>query len=788
MTVNPNAYAVIIGINKYIDSSFQELRFAEKDAQDIYNALTSDKSIFPKENVRLLKGEQATTKQISAALYKDVVRDRKKGDIVLVYFSGHGFLDETLNIGYIGTQDTDLHEVQENPKTGLSMDELYNNYFSEQKSQADWVIFILDCCHSGAVVPTPATGSKSAIFLTTNIPPDKGLVKSDYFSGGQKRIAILSSPRGVASRESAQKQNGLFTYYFVKGLVEGACDNNGDVTIDSLLAYIRANIYEQPTIRYGYDQKFVLATTGKPIPSPKVYQADYLSGFLSREFNLEFISNPLDFCQKFIDALLEKFQCICEGEGGVNIEQYILNSIREIFNGEFVFILHFENGEAITKYCSEYPQGYNTDMLIQIAAGINERATKGQSVIGQNAFLYNYEHLLANIQSKSSDKSAQASKRNRMLIIPMKGSSNDNIVISGLPEDALWVNDVSAIILRSIYSSTLGFNSIVSLEKLEEDLLDSLHFTFNFLPIKLYDKRFDLFSKSVENLTVHFQPIFYLHPTYIHICGWEALARDKSSGNLPFHLFRVAEQWGPRFCIELDRYILLNAAKVYKTSRDSIRGLRRSEDIKDLSINVYPQSLMRSAYYEAFNEILKQDCIPPENIVLEISEKCPIPDEASDYTTAVEAFRKQLLKYVKNYHIKFAIDDFGLGYGSLSRLIGLEPNYIKVDRSILVSDHSELTLSYLLNLLQGDNIYTSKIVVEGFDARTRNITLKDLYRIGIRYVQGYLLGEISPTLYTLSKETRKNLYKMLGSVKTVPEGQEDRNSVGFFSNVENNEQ
>jgi len=312
-------------------------------------------------------------------------------------------------------------------------------------------------------------------------------------------------------------------------------------------------------------------------------------------------------------------------------------------------------------------------------------------------------------------------------------------------------------------------NSITSSALVEERILDDLKATFNRLPTKLYDRRFALFSRRVDNLIVHFQPIVYLDPDFLHICGWEALARDASTLETPNYLFKVAEQWGPRFCIELDQQIVMIAPPLYRKALSQVPGFRRVEDIKDLSINVYPQSLDSEVYYQMVGESIRQKALPPEYMVLEISEKTPVPNPkglAED--AAVVAFRDRLKQYVDHYNVRFAIDDFGVGHSSIIRLASLSLNYIKIDRSVIANVNGVNILTNTFNLIKGSRWDTPKVVVEGFDeAEDQKVTLNELYEIGVRYVQGYLVGKIGPGIYRLDKTLEARLAKKLGKAGSM---------------------
>lgn len=85
MPMEGNSYAVLIGIDKYKDPSLVDLRYAEKDCRDLHRVLTDPEiGNFESENATLLLGQNATKQKIEEELYRNVVKNRKPEDIVLV--------------------------------------------------------------------------------------------------------------------------------------------------------------------------------------------------------------------------------------------------------------------------------------------------------------------------------------------------------------------------------------------------------------------------------------------------------------------------------------------------------------------------------------------------------------------------------------------------------------------------------------------------------------------------------------------------------------------------------
>src|SRR6185503_9520309 len=103
----------------------------------------------------------------------------------------------------------------------------------------------------------------------------------------------------------------------------------------------------------------------------------------------------------------------------------------------------------------------------------------------------------------------------------------------------------------------------------------------------------------------------------------------------------------------------------------------------------------------------------------------------------IKWFREHLKSYT-DQGISFAIDDFGVGYASTSRLSRIEPEFVKIDRDALLHHLGSFTLEYARRLVS-ESIGKMKMVVEGFDDQSK-FTLAELYDLKIRYVQGHVFG------------------------------------------------
>src|SRR6185436_14368457 len=174
------------------------------------------------------------------------------------------------------------------------------------------------------------------------------------------------------------------------------------------------------------------------------------------------------------------------------------------------------------------------------------------------------------------------------------------------------------------------------------------------------------------------------------------------------------------------------------------------------------ESLMRTAYYRAVKEVISEKKIMNgHQIPLELSEKAPIPPvepgDAPHFRPVT--FKDRLQMFMREFEVNFAIDDFGVGNATSARLAGLNPAYVKVDRDILLGDFGELTIEYVLKVAQ-QGLRQQRVVIEGIEENSR-ISLKRLHELGVRRVQGYLIGKPGPDVYHLDEHVLKYLSKLI---------------------------
>jgi formylglycine-generating enzyme required for sulfatase activity len=159
---------------------------------------------------------------------KRLFEDRHPDDLVLFYYSGHGLLDARGRF-YLAMTETDPAD----PDAG-SIDETWlRGVFDESRSRRQ--VAILDCCHSGALIPgEPARKDASASPILTERTLDPS---------GHGRFIMAATTATTSAFE--QEGRSLYTRHLVEGLKDGgAAPRSPEVTVFDLHAFVKRRVAE----------------------------------------------------------------------------------------------------------------------------------------------------------------------------------------------------------------------------------------------------------------------------------------------------------------------------------------------------------------------------------------------------------------------------------------------------------------------------------------------------------------------------------------------------------------
>jgi EAL domain-containing protein (putative c-di-GMP-specific phosphodiesterase class I) len=226
-------------------------------------------------------------------------------------------------------------------------------------------------------------------------------------------------------------------------------------------------------------------------------------------------------------------------------------------------------------------------------------------------------------------------------------------------------------------------------------------------------------------LQLHYQPKFATGD--LHLVGVEALARwqHPTRGQLPPGDFiPLAEHTG--LIRPLTLFVLREAARQWRAWH---------EDDLDVTIavNLSVANLLDNQLVDDVKGILTEEQMPPEHLVLEITESSVMTDPQRTIA---------MLERLAAMEIRLSIDDYGTGHSSLAYLRRLPVHELKIDRAFvqdLGSDDQDLQI--VRSTIALGHSLGLRVVAEGVeDARALALLEAD----DCDLVQGFHLGRPVP--------------------------------------------
>ena len=223
-------------------------------------------------------------------------------------------------------------------------------------------------------------------------------------------------------------------------------------------------------------------------------------------------------------------------------------------------------------------------------------------------------------------------------------------------------------------------------------------------------------------ITPHYQPLVSLEGN--RIIGFEALARWHSDeiGYVPPDVFiSIAEECG--LINDLGDRLLRQAC------RDAVSW---PDDLL-LAFNLSPRQFQNPSLALRVLSVLNETGLPPSRLEIEITESAFVGDIA---------LARKIIEDLRAVGVRIALDDFGTGYATLSQLISLHFDKIKIDKSFIArlgkDADSDIIVKAVLGLARGLGLTSLAEGIE--DAGQRG----NLLAAGCNQGQGYLFGKAMP--------------------------------------------
>ncbi|AKT50548.1 putative bifunctional diguanylate cyclase/phosphodiesterase [Arsenicicoccus sp. oral taxon 190] len=233
-----------------------------------------------------------------------------------------------------------------------------------------------------------------------------------------------------------------------------------------------------------------------------------------------------------------------------------------------------------------------------------------------------------------------------------------------------------------------------------------------------------------ERWTVLYQPIINLRAE--QVSGVEALLRwtDPEGDFIGIEeIIRLAEEFGS--IISIGTWVLEQAVD------QALQWYREGYPLT-VAVNISVHQLVAPTFAATVRRVLDESGLPPELLILEITETVVLEQTAETVAT---------LEELRTLGIRVAIDDFGTGYSGLANLRSLPLDILKIDRTFVQglgeSGGDEAVVAAVSRL--GRELGLT-ITAEGIETRVQEARARML---GISAAQGYLYARPLPATQIL---------------------------------------
>ena len=280
-----------------------------------------------------------------------------------------------------------------------------------------------------------------------------------------------------------------------------------------------------------------------------------------------------------------------------------------------------------------------------------------------------------------------------------------------------------SIVCSLAYGKDAFENAQIGLKKILKNKKDFI-LASNFLEEatkKSHEKlnKFMMLKEAIDDYRIvsHFQPIIDNQTRKIE--KYESLVRliDKNNNIVsPYHFLDVAKEG--KYYHEITSIVLKN----------SFRALFHTD--VQISINLSALDIEDERTRKEFYALLKKYKTETHRITIELIEDEEIHDEKGT---------KEFIKELRKYGIKLAIDDFGRGESNFTRIQAYQPDYIKIDGSIIRNiEHDDFSKDLVETIVFFAKKQNIKTIAEFVENENIFKILKDL---GVDYSQGYYFAK-----------------------------------------------
>jgi hypothetical protein len=237
--------ALVIGLSKHDTYALHNIRYASRDAQTFWDALTEKGGLAPR-NGEFLLDERATAENIRNAVTEFLLPRAREHDTVLIYFAGYGGFGPGKKGGEPYLLPYDFDHRRPMGETALSLGWLQNEL---EKCAARHVVVMLD---------TSFNGARENRSYASETPSGVASVFEGFFAKRPGGAFFAGAGPLETALEFEDKSMGLFSFYMAEGLAgKGDRNRDGAVTLEEIAAYVTSRV-EKRSLMHGGSQRPVL--------------------------------------------------------------------------------------------------------------------------------------------------------------------------------------------------------------------------------------------------------------------------------------------------------------------------------------------------------------------------------------------------------------------------------------------------------------------------------------------------------------------------------------------------
>lgn len=256
----------IFAVPQYESHEIHDLPFCSKDGSELNNVFINNLGI-DDGNIKATGINQSDEVNRTDILRKiqTLSKKCKPDDIIVLYFSGHGYSEN--NEGYLIPYDTDLDLISD---TSIAIQRIK---YELDKSEAKTKILIIDSCYSGIGHGKKVDSKMSEAF------------ENSLFSNISEGLVIFAScKQNEQSFPLKDNSMSIFTHYLIDGLKGNAgLNDNSEISFEDLYTFVTKkvtkwafdnDVSQTPNMKLEYAGKLMIKVKNPEISEITSNEAD----------------------------------------------------------------------------------------------------------------------------------------------------------------------------------------------------------------------------------------------------------------------------------------------------------------------------------------------------------------------------------------------------------------------------------------------------------------------------------------------------------------------------------